>query len=274
MMKTSKRLFLSMVVAILSFGSLFGTAGADTLKIEGSTTVLPIAQKAAEAFMKANPGVNVSVSGGGSGNGIKAIVDGTIDVATSSRFIKDKEIANAVKNNIYPVPFAVAYDCIVPVVHPSNPVNDLTIDQLKGIYEGKIRNWKEVGGDDLQIVVISRDTSSGTYEIWEEKVLQGSRVSPAAMLQASSGAVVQAVSKNRYAIAYVGLSYLNKDVKATKVNGVEASLETAAAFPVSRPLFMFTKGWPTGTTLQFMNFLLHPRKGQQIVSEAGYIPLY
>lgn len=268
-----KRKWLIFVLfAILSSG--FGTVWAETLNIKGSTTVLPITQKAAEAFMKANPGVNVTVSGGGSGNGIKALIDGATDIADSSRFIKDDEIKMAVAKNIYPVPFAIAHDCIAPVVHPSNPVNNLTIEQLKGIYEGKIRNWKEVGGKDMQIVLISRDTSSGTYEVWEEKVLRKGRVSPAALLQASNGAVAQAVSKNKYAIGYIGLSYLNKDVKAVKVNGVEASLETAAAFPVSRPLFMFTKGWPTGVTLQFINFMLHPKKGQQVVSEAGFIPMY
>ena len=107
---------------------------------------------------------------GGSGNGIKSIIDGTTDIADASRFIKDKEVALAVEKGVYPVPFGVAYDCIVPVVHPSNPIGNLTIDQLKGIYQGKIKNWKELGGLDKKIVVISRDTSSGTYEVWKNSL--------------------------------------------------------------------------------------------------------
>lgn len=267
--------FKLMTVFLCVFG-LSAVAVAENLEIKGSTTVLPIAQKAAEAFMKAYPDVNISVSGGGSGNGIKAIIDGTTDIANASRFIKDKEVALAVEKGTYPVPFGIAYDCIVPVVHPSNPVGNLTLDQLKAIYMGKIDNWKEVGGPDKKIVVISRDTSSGTYEVWEEKIMNKERVFPGALLQASNGAVAQAVSKNTYAIGYVGLSYLNDDLKTVTVNGVEASAENAmsGAYPVSRELFMFTKGWPTGTTLQFINFIMHPAKGQKIVAEAGYVPLY
>ncbi len=249
-------------------------AWAKDLVIKGSTTVLPIAQKAAEEFMKIHPDVNVSVSGGGSGNGIKAIIDGTTDIADSSRFIKQKEVALAVEKGVYPVPFGIAYDCIVPVVHPSNPVTNLTLAQLKDIYEGKVKNWKQVGGPDKPIVVISRDTSSGTYEVWEEIVMEKARVFPGALLQASNGAVAQAVSKNQNAIGYVGLSYLNKELKGLSVNGEKASIENPAAYPISRVLYMFTKGWPTGTTLKFINFIMNPQKGQRIVAEADYIPLY
>jgi phosphate transport system substrate-binding protein len=249
-------------------------AWAEKLQIKGSTTVLPIAQKAAEEFMKMYPDVNVTVSGGGSGNGIKAIIDGTTDIADASRFIKQKEVEMAVENGVYPVPFAVARDCIVPVVHPDNPIKDLSLEQLRGIYGGKTRNWNEVGGPDMEIVVVSRDTSSGTYEVWEDIVMEGGRVYPGALLQASNGAVAQAVAKNKHAIGYVGLSYLNKDIKALTVNGEEATLENAVAYPVSRELFMFTRGWPTGTTLKFISYILHPKKGQQLVSETGYVPLY
>jgi phosphate transport system substrate-binding protein len=268
--------FLKAVIVLASVLCLAAGAWAENLEIKGSTTVLPIAQKAAEAFMKVHPDVNVSVSGGGSGNGIKAIIDGTTDIADASRFIKDTEVGLAVEKGVYPVPFGVAYDCIVPVVHPSNPVSDLTLDQLKSIYEGKIKNWKEVGGPDRQIVVISRDTSSGTYEVWEEKVMKKERVYPGALLQASNGAVAQAVSKNKNAIAYVGLSYLNDDLKSVTVAGIPATLETAlnGSYPISRVLYMFTKGWPKGRILQFISFVMHPEKGQKIVAEAGFVPLY
>jgi phosphate transport system substrate-binding protein len=155
---------------------------AGNIVIKGSTTVLPIAQKVAEAYMKVHRDVKISISGGGSGNGMKALIDGSTDIADSSRFIKPKEVKLAVEKGRYPVPFAVAYDCIVPVVHPSNPVSNLSMEQLKAIYKGEIKNWKEFGGPDREVVVISRDTSSGTYEVWHEKVMKKERVFPGALL--------------------------------------------------------------------------------------------
>jgi len=265
------------VMAALAVTAWF-TAGAwaGNLRIDGSTTVLPIAQKAAEAYMKEHPQVAISVSGGGSGNGIKAIIDGTTDIADSSRFIKDGEVKQAIEKGSYPVPFAGAYDCIVPVVHPGNPVKNLTVDQLRGIYKGEIDNWKAVGGPDLKIVVVSRDTSSGTYEVWEEKVMNKERVSPAALLQASSGAVAQAVAGNKFAVGYLGIGYLNDKVKALTVNDIVGNEETTlnGTFPVARPLYMFTRGWPTGDALNFVNYMMHPQKGQKWVKEAGFVPLY
>lgn len=249
---------------------------AGNLVINGSTTVLPIAQKIAEAYMKENPDVRISISGGGSGNGIKALIDGMTDIADSSRFIKDEEVKQASEKGIYPVPFAVAYDCIVPVVHPSNTVVNLTIDQLKAIYQGQVGNWKEVGGPDKKITVVSRDTSSGTYEVWEEIVMRKERVYPGALLQASNGAIVQTVSKNQNAIGYIGIGYVNETVKALSVNGIQGTPQTTldGTYPISRPLFMFTKGWPKGDTLNFINYVLHPSKGQKLVGEAGFVPLY
>lgn len=249
---------------------------AGNIVVKGSTTVLPIAQKVAEAYMKDNPETTISISGGGSGNGIKAIIDGTTDVADSSRFIKDKEVALAVQKGVYPVPFAVAYDCIIPVVHPSNPVKDLSLDQLKAIYKGEIKNWKEVGGDDRKIVVVSRDTSSGTYEVWEGKVMKKERVFPGALLQASNGAVAQAVAKNKNAIGYVGIGYLNDSLKGTSVNGITGSPETTldGTFPISRPLYMFTNKWPKEEVAKFINYVIHPDKGQKLVESAGFVPLY
>jgi len=263
-----------MIVA--SFVLSSGIALAGSVVIKGSTTVLPIAQKTAEAYMKQNPDVKISISGGGSGNGIKALIDGSTDIADSSRFIKDSEVKQAVGNGRYPVPFAVAYDCIIPVVHPSNPATNFSTAQLKAIYTGEIKNWKEVGGPDSKIVVISRDTSSGTYEVWETKIMEKARVFPGALLQASNGAVAQAVSKNKNAIGYIGVGYLNDSVKGLTVNGVEGTPETTlnGMFPISRALYMFTNGWPTSDTLNFINFVLNPEKGQKYVEEAGFVPLY
>jgi len=197
-------------------------------------------------------------------------------IGMSSRFLKDSEVKLALEKGVYPVPFAVAYDCIVPVVHPSNPIGDVTLDQLKAIYQGQITNWKTLGGPDLQIVVVSRDTSSGTYEVWEEKVMKKERVFPGALLQASSGAIVQAVSKNKYAIGYVGIGYVDATVKALSVGGIPGNETTTldGTYPISRPLYMFTRGWPEGAVLHFMNYILNPQKGQKLVKEAGFVPLY
>ena len=253
-----------------------GLAFAGNLVIKGSTTVLPIAQKAVEAYMKENPDVKITLSGGGSSNGIKALIDGSTDIANASRFIKDKEVKKAVGNDIFPVAFAIAYDSIIPVVHPSNPIDAITTDQLKAIYKGEIKNWKELGGPDLKIVINSRDTSSGTYETWEGKVMKKERVTPAAQVMASNGAIVQAVSNNKYAIGYIGIGYLNSSVKPLTVNGVEGSEKTTldGTFPISRPLFMFTNGWPTGETLDFINYVLNPKTGQNHVAASGYVRLY
>jgi len=269
-----KRLIFTLTIVSFLFTSTFALAG--KLVIKGSTTVLPIAQKVAEAYMKDNPSAKISISGGGSGNGIKAIIDGSTDIANSSRFIKKKEIKLAMKKGVYPVPFRVAYDCIIPVVHPSNSVENLTLDQLKKIYQGKVTNWKDVGGPNRRISVVSRDTSSGTYEVWEKKVMKKERVFPGALLQASNGAVAQVVAKNKNAIGYIGIGYMEKTVKPVKVNGIVGSNETTldGTFPVSRPLFMFTQGWPEGEAVLFLNYLLHPDKGQKLVSESGYVGLY
>ncbi len=270
-----KKIYLMMTLALIFLFSA-GPAFSGSIVIKGSTTVLPIAQKISEAYMKDHPDARISLSGSGSGDGMKAIIDGTTDVANSSRFIKDEEVKLALGKGTYPVPFRVALDCILPIVHPGNSIDNLTIDQLKAIYKGEIKNWKELGGPDRKVVMISRDTSSGTYEVWEEKVMKKERVHPGALLQASNGAVVQAVAKNKNAIGYIGIGYMDHSIKAIKVNGIEGSEETTlnGTFPISRPLFMFTRGWPTGDTLNFINFVLSPQKGQKLVKSAGFVPLY
>jgi phosphate transport system substrate-binding protein len=261
---------------IFAFCLTANMAFAGNIVIKGSTTVLPIAQKVAEAYMKQNPEVKITISGGGSGNGIKAIIDGSTDIADSSRFIKSDEVKQAIEKDVYPVPFAIAYDCIIPVVNPENKIVNLTIDQLKAIYKGEVTNWKDVGGADGKIVVISRDTSSGTYEVWEEKIMNKERVFQGALLQASNGAIVQAVSKNKNAIGYVGLGYINDTIKALMVNSIKGTPETTldGTYPVSRALYMFTNGWPKGDILNFINFVINPEKGQKYVKEADFVPLF
>jgi phosphate transport system substrate-binding protein len=243
--------------------------------ISGSTTVLPVMQKAGEAFMAANPGINLSISGGGSGNGIKALNEGLCQVAMSSRDIKASEIELAVKNGVKAVRTAIAVDALVPVAHAENPVKNLSAAQLRDIYAGRITNWKELGGQDGKIVVISRDTSSGTYETWEEIIMKQEKVMPSALLQASNGAVVQTVSQNRRAIGYIGFGYMNPALKKLNVNGIEATPQTALSkqWPIARELYVFTNGAPQGAVKKLMDYLVDPQKGQKAVAEVGYIPL-
>jgi phosphate transport system substrate-binding protein len=247
---------------------------AENIVIKGSTTVLPIAQGVLEAYMKANKGAQISLSGGGSGEGIKALIDKTTDIANSSREIKKEEIALAAKKGVKPVAHVVAFDAIVPVVHPSNPVKDLTVEQLSLIYQGKITNWKEVGGKDMVIVVISRDSSSGTFETWEHFIMKKTKVSPKAQMLASNGAVYTAVSKNRYSIGYLGMGYLKKGVKAVTVSGIKATQETAVSreYPLSRELYMYTDGEPKGDVARFLAFAKGPA-GQKIVSAEGFVTI-
>lgn len=265
--------YLALSFLMISF-SMPGSAFASSIVIKGSTTVLPVAQASLEAYMKEHKGVNISLSGGGSGDGIKALIDGSTDIANSSREIKDKEIALAKEKGINPKAYTIAIDAIVPIVNPKNKVKGLTTDQLSLIYQGKITNWKEVGGDDLTIIVVSRDSSSGTFESWAHLVLNNAKVTPKAQLQASSGAVVQAISKNRYAIGYVGIGYLNQSVKALTVNGITASAKNALSkeYPVARPLYMYTNGEPKGDVANFIKFVLSPA-GQKLVAKEGFVPL-
>ena len=266
-----KKAVMGLTVFCLMAASVFA---AESIVIKGSTTVLPIAQAALEAYMKKNPGVQISLSGGGSGEGIKALIDKTTDIATSSREIKKEEITLAETKGVKPVTHIVAYDAIIPVVHPKNKVTNLSIDQLSQIYQGKITNWKEVGGEDLKIVVISRDSSSGTFESWDHFIMKKAKVTPQAQMLASNGAIVTAVSKNRYAIGYLGMGYVNKSLKPLPVDGVKASVETALSkkYPLSRELYMYTDGEPTGEVAKFIAFV-KSAEGQKIVAKEGFVPL-
>ncbi len=263
----------ALVTAVLALVTGVSYANS-SIVIKGSTTVLPVAQGTLEAFMKKNPGVQMSLSGGGSGEGVKALIDKTTDIATSSREIKTSEVDLAKSKGVNPVAHVVAFDAIIPVVHPKNKVSNLTIDQISQIYQGKITNWKEVGGEDLKIVVISRDSSSGTFESWDHFVMQKAKVTPKAQMLASNGALVTAVSKNRYAIAYLGIGYVNKSVKPLQVNSITASVQTAMSkeYPMSRELYMYTNGEPAGDVAKYIAFV-KSAEGQKIVAKEGFVPL-
>lgn len=268
-----KRTLISVLLAS-AVGLASVAASAGTVVVNGSTTVLPAMQKISENFMKKHSDIKVSISGGGSGHGIKALMDKTTDVAMSSRDIKLAEAENVKKSGGEAVRFVVAIDAIVPVVHPKNAVKDLTLDQIRDIYAGRITNWKQVGGADARITVVSRDSSSGTFETWESLVMKGERVQQRALLQASNGAVLQTVAKNPNAIGYVGLGYLVKDVKGLDIAGVKATMKTAETrtWPLSRELYLFTNGKPVGDTKALVDFALSS-EGQLSVKEVGFVPV-
>lgn len=275
----------TLIVVVLLATIIFGLdsglvyARRQQITISGSTTVLPIAQRAAEVFLSKNPDVSISVRGGGSGNGIASVIDNIAQIASASRFIKSDEIKKAVANGVYPVPHRIAMDGIAVVVHPKNSVEKLTIDQLKKVYTGRITNWKQVGGSDQIIVVISRDSSSGTYEVFQGLVLGDAKVTPDALIQASNGAVSDVVSRTPGAIGYVGIAYLSSNLKALRIGASDktciipsiGAVQTGR-YALARDLFMFTNGWPTGDVARFINFILST-EGQKIVKEEGFIPL-
>lgn len=262
-----------LIITLIALG-FAGTASAGKVVLEGSTTVLPIAQRAAEVFMKNNPDADLSVRGGGSGVGIASIVDGTCDIAAASRAIKPAELEKAAKKGRSLKAHIVAMDGISHIVHPSNSVTGLTREQIKQIYTTRVKNWKEVGGPDLKIVVISRDSASGTFEAFSELVLDKKRVRPDAIMQASNQGIASIVARTPGAIGYVGLGYVTDSVKAIAVDGVTPSRESVLRnkYLISRPLFMYTVGAPQGTIKKFIDFLKGP-EGQKIVSEEGFVGL-
>ncbi|UQZ90329.1 phosphate ABC transporter substrate-binding protein [Deltaproteobacteria bacterium Smac51] len=269
-----KRILFALIAAALTLNSVAALAQTDkNIRISGSTTVLPIAQKAAEVYMGLHPDMMLSVSGTGSGDGLKAIVEGSVDIANSSRDLKDKEKARAEQEKVKLVRHAVALDCVAVVVNPNNPVKNLTLGQLKNIYNGTYISWKEVGGEDKPIVPINRDASSGTFEVWLEKVMKGERVRPDAQVQASNGGVAQAVAGNKYAIGYVGLGYINPQIKALEIESIKPSVATVqdSTYPISRELYMFTREDGTDAANSFITFLISP-DGQKLVEQEGFVP--
>lgn len=270
-----KMCFLVVVMTlVLSLGGV-ALSAEEQIVIDGSTTVGPIAKAFAEYFMKQNPNVEVTVSESGSGNGAKSLVNNKCDIADMSRFMKETEFKAAVDGGVFPVAHVVALDGLAVIVHPSNPVEELEIEQVKDIYLGKIQNWSALGGPDQEIVVISRDTNSGTYETFEGKVMDKEKMYEDVEYVGSNGAVRQKVMDNQLAIGYVGLGFI-EDVKPLLVNGIMPSPETVKAgiYPIARPLFMMTNGYPKmGTPLyQFINLYL-TKKGQEIVEGIGFVPV-
>jgi phosphate transport system substrate-binding protein len=267
-------LFVFIASSVYAFTWPWAKKEKGTLTITGSTTVLPIAQKAAEVYMDKHSEANISVRGGGSSVGIAALLDGTVQIADASREIKTKELKAAREKGINPVGNVVAKDGIAVVVNPGNGISKITIDQIAAIYTGVISNWKDLGGTPGPIVIISRDNSSGTYEVFNALALGGGKVREDAVVLASNNAVAQTVSQTPGAIGYVGLGYLSDAVKALKVGGVIPSNTTvnSGAYKLARPLYMYTDGNPKGIAKDYLDFIWST-EGQEIVQDLGFVPL-
>ncbi len=265
-------------LVLVSAMMILATSISFAQRIKGSDTVLPLSQQEAESFMKANPSQTVTVTGGGSGVGISALIEGTTDIAQLSRKIKfdEKQKLQEGGKNVKEV--IIAYDALAVVVHPGNPVTNLTREQLEGIFTGKIKNWKEVGGADEKIVPYARETSSGTYEFFKESVLKNKNYMNGIMSMPATGSIIQSISQTKGAIGYVGLAYLNKDVKAIHVSYdkgatyTEPSVENAKneTYPIVRPLYFYYENNSEKIVKPFIDYVFST-EGQKIVSEIGFI---
>jgi phosphate transport system substrate-binding protein len=253
---------------------------------KGSDTMVNLALAWAEAYRHVDPTVSIAVTGGGSGTGVAAIINGTVDIANASRQIKDDEIKSAQKNGFDPVEFVVAIDALAVIVNPKNPVDQLTIAQLSDIFTGRISNWKEVGGNDAEIVLVSREGNSGTYVYFLEKVVrQGDSTrkdvfAPRTLLMTSSVGIIGEVSRNPNAIGYDGLGYITKGVKTIAVAQdssapyILPSVEAGAdgSYPLARNLYMYTAGQPNSIIAAYLDWIRGP-DGQKIVVQLGFVPI-
>ena len=257
-----------------------------TIENKGSDTIVNLALAWAEAYQRVQPAVQVSVTGGGTGTGMAALINGTVDIANASRRIKPEERSAAEANGISPVEFVVARDAIAVIVHPDNPVDRLTIDQIAAVYTGAIDNWAQLGGQDRPIVRLSRETNSGTHVYFLEQVLRKgdpeseALFSPDTLLLPSSEGITAEVRDNPNAIGYDGLGYVTPDVKVLAV-ALDPSLGYAyptiqtvnsLEYPIARELYMYTAGEPESEVLEYLNWILSD-PAQVIVSQLGFVPV-
>jgi phosphate transport system substrate-binding protein len=259
---------------------------AQYIENKGSDTIVNLALAWAEKYQGDHPDVRISVTGGGSGTGIAALVNGTVGIANASRQIKDEEIAEAQSKGVNPVEHIIARDAIAVIVNPENPVSELTLQQISDIYSGKITNWTEVGGEDRPIVKLSRETNSGTHVYFLETVLRlGNKedktlFSMDTLLLPSSEGIISEVRDNPNAIGYDGLGYVPDDLKmiaiAKEAGGayVLPSIETVndKSYAIARDLYMYTNGEPTGLIKEYLDWILSA-EAQEIVAELGFVPV-
>lgn len=267
-----KNFFLTIVILSVCASSF--AAQPDSIQIKGSDTMVNLVQAWSEIYMEKHPESFIAVTGGGSGTGIASLISGTCDIAACSRNMKEKEIETARTKGIEPKEFIVALDGIAVVVNPKNPISKLTITQLADIFTRKIKNWKELGGDDAPIVLLSREVNSGTHVYFKEHILQNSEFAETALLMPSSQSIADEVAQNSNTIGYYGIGYISPQQKAVAVEDVEPSIEsvTSGKYPISRPLFMYTNGEPTGFVKDLIDFILS-EEGQKIVLEQDFVPV-
>ena len=245
-----------------------------SIKVTGSTTVLPIAQKAADAYMATHANADIQVTGGGSSVGVQAAGEKTADIGMSSRDVKSEEKTK------YPdlVVTTIGKDGVALIINPANPVNSLTTAQIKGIYNGNFTNWNHVGGADMAIVVVGRDSASGTREFFTSSVMGGQNYIPTMLEKNSNGAVQQTISQTPGAIGYVGFGFIDASVKAVRVTtdagDIEPSVENVLAgkYPLSRSLYLLTSGQPSGLAQEYIDYILSPT-GQSLLTEEGFVPV-
>jgi phosphate transport system substrate-binding protein len=252
---------------------------------KGSDTIVNLALAWAERYQAEHPEVRISVTGGGSGTGIASLINGTVDIANASRQIKEEEVSEAQSNGVEPVEHIIARDAIAVIVHPDNPVGELTLKQISDIYSGKINNWSDVGGEDRPIVRLSRETNSGTHVYFLETVLRlgdsedKTLFSMDTLLLPSSEGIIAEVRQNPNAIGYDGLGYVPEDLKVIAIaeesggDYVLPSIPTVndKTYPIARDLYMYTDGEPTGIVKEYLDWILGP-EAQEIVAELGFVP--
>jgi len=259
-----------LLVGLLALVTLGTAVTASEVAVNGSTTVQPIALEIQNWFLVSNPEINVTVEATGSGDGIAALINGTTDIAMHSRQMKTSEYAQAVENGVFPVIYTVARDKIAVAVHPSNPIDNITIDQLYAIWMGEITNWSELGGSDAPILVGSRDTSSGTFGVWKELVLNRQDYAAPNVTVVASNAVMQETIKSEpNAIGYVGLAY----TEGLKIITVDSQPASSASYPVARALFISTNGQPTGDVAVVVDAFMG-LVGQCAAIAHKYIPVW
>lgn len=268
------------LATLLAFSCVACHKSSDSIKIKGSDSVLPIAQKEAEVFMEQDIQASVTVTGGGSGVGIAALISGTTDIAMASREMKVAEKLKLTDANQKLIEAIIAYDALAVVIHPSNPIKELTRNQIELIYTGKVNNWKEVGGEDKAVVPYARETSSGTYEYFKEAVLLKKEYHNSILSLNSNGAILQSVSQTPGAIGYVGLAYVNDNIKPVSVSFDEGKTFVMPSFdnamekkyPISRPLYFYFTQEVSNRVKPFLDFTFS-EQGQNIIKEIGYVPV-
>lgn len=280
-----KNLYLILTVLLLAVPAFAG-AGKNIVQIKGSDTMVNLAQTWAEKYTEQNPQDFISVTGGGSGTGLSSLISGTCDIAMSSRNIKNKEVELAGKKGIKPYEIKAALDGLAVVVNPKNPISKLTTNQLADIFTGKITNWKQIGGPDNQIVILSREVNSGTHVYFKEHVLRRNdpnstaEFAPSALMLSSSQAIADEVAGNPAAIGYYGMGYISNKQKAINIakdpnsEFIAPTIDNVISgkYPISRPLLLYTNGEPQDLIKKFMDFALS-KEGQDIVVKTDFVPV-